>query len=475
MTSTVVGSVILATLSILSNQPSLLPSKRTVLPFRPTPTPSPPPLRIVNTLVQVNEPTSFSRTPDPTVHHLAQVVRDLVAKGSRSEAEKRIRRAAPARLSISGMEESTLDMVWEATVAAGNQVDEGRWKLLKDRIFKSNTTEFRLVKIEGGVIEMESTTMLLRLDLAQAQPQPAWLLSSKRIGTLPKFSSLFDAPLARGFLVPSSTSLLVTSWEINVPVISSFELKIKASGFLESSWRSELGLEDFKDEKIWTELEVESLDATGASLNGRYVLTDRGTTKSTYARAIQPSLFLAFSTNRFGPSEQDSFVFTTLLPPPYGHPLLQLATLDTTYRPIHPNATGTFQASISARWTPVEGIGIKQNSAKLSIIGSKPSFPSSLSPGIVCFPVFRVAHDDAAVSTNQWQQHPLEHAGRDSLKPIRWILPHLPTDRMDFEGSILVTSTPPVSSSWISGSIYRSELFSLLCSPAQHSPLHLSH
>ena len=313
----------------------------------------------------------------------------------------------------------------------------------EDRIVESSATEFCLIKIDGGLVEMESTTMLLRLDPIQIQV--AWILSLKR--TLPQqFSNLFDAPVARGLLVPSSSSLLVTSWDINVPITSSFEINIKANGSLTPSWRNELDLEDFKNEKIWDELVVKSLDAAGASLSGRYVLTNGGTTKSTYLRADQPSIFLAFSTSRFGPAQQDSFVFTTLPdPPPYGQPLLHLATLDSAYRPTHLDATGTFRASISTRWTPVEGIGIVESrKPNLSPIGSSPSFPPSLSTEVVAFPVFRVALKETERSSTSWKHHPLDHAGRDSIKPIRWILPHLPADKIDFEGSIPAISTLPV-------------------------------
>lgn len=102
MTTPVVGSVIIAALSILANQPSLLPFT-TPLAFQPTTTSSPPFLRMVSTLTYLKDPTSCSRNPDPTVDHLVQVVRELLANGNNEEVEKRVRAAAPPRLRLSGM------------------------------------------------------------------------------------------------------------------------------------------------------------------------------------------------------------------------------------------------------------------------------------------------------------------------------------------------------------------------------------
>lgn len=437
MACPVVGAVVVAVLTILADQPDLLVS-RSRSRSRPTSVSTPTHLKIVSTLAQLKDQSSSSRVSSLAVGQLVGVVRQHLANGSIEEAERYLREAVPARFWFSGIDEPTLD---SSRTGIGIQVDEEGWSTLKDRLVELGANEFRLVKIAGGVVEMESTNwMVLRLDLTD--PEPSWMLFLKRIASHPQ--QFFDLPVARGHLVLSSSSLLDTSFAVRIPVVHSFNVSIQGQGFIKPSWRSELGLEDFKDERIWTELEIGSDDATGASLSGQYALTDRGTTQSTYqlARDQQPTIFFKFSTSRFGPPSEDACAFS-LQPDPrsYGQPSLHLAVLDPTYRPIHPNAPTVVKASISSRWTFVEGVGIVESrKPNVSLISRAPKGDFD------AFPVFRFALDveEAGGSLAPWRYSSLVLSGLDETKAIGWILDHLPCDNIDFNGDV-PTATPPVS------------------------------
>jgi hypothetical protein len=164
---------------------------------------------------------------------------------------------------------------------------------------------------------------------------------------------VFERPIARGLV---KRSLMSPSWEFFVPRVSTQSFRIQASTETTSSWRSRIGLPDYKTETTPTELTITSEANDLQGLTGGYTLQPNCGTAcdSMYKKhGSAPALFLYLDPDLVGHPDKDSFVFThDLSRRVYGESRATLAVLDPAWRPwkMSDNSSSTVGASIPGSW-----------------------------------------------------------------------------------------------------------------------------
>ncbi|KAH7091264.1 hypothetical protein FB567DRAFT_269948 [Paraphoma chrysanthemicola] len=163
-----------------------------------------------------------------------------------------------------------------------------------------------------------------------------WLLFVSSPPSLPGSSpirKLFEAPVARATV---DRNLLNATWEIYLPHSTKHTVSVEASPTRFSSWRSRLGLPDFKEETVPMTLHVKSRAKECAALNGQFEHLPwcGSASHSLYKRTTGSDLYLFLDPSLIGKAEEDGFVFsqdcglTT-----YGESRICLARVNTNWRP----------------------------------------------------------------------------------------------------------------------------------------------
>lgn len=152
-----------------------------------------------------------------------------------------------------------------------------------------------------------------RLELEIYPDKAQWYIYVKCPASAPEDSPLRKAlghPIARGKVTESnSCSILEPEWEVYIPSAQSVTLSMTGSSQRSSSWRSRLGLLDYREETVPSRIEVGGIEDTA----GTYTLLPHcGTAMySLYKRSQDDGtpLYLFQDPDPVGPSELDSFVF----------------------------------------------------------------------------------------------------------------------------------------------------------------------
>ncbi|KAF2108709.1 hypothetical protein BDV96DRAFT_504071 [Lophiotrema nucula] len=142
-------------------------------------------------------------------------------------------------------------------------------------------------------------------------------------------------PIARGIV---SGSLLDPAWELWLPRSQSVSLTLTDSHQRVSSWRSRLGLPEYKAETIPMALEVrlDSNCATAHRISGLYLHQPNcGTAESSlYMKSGEEPVYLFLQVDPIGPAHRDQFVFSKdCRSLSYGETCTTLALLDPSWRP----------------------------------------------------------------------------------------------------------------------------------------------
>jgi hypothetical protein len=166
---------------------------------------------------------------------------------------------------------------------------------------------------------------------------------------------LLSSPIAHAKVVDL---LLDVEWRMRIPTMEKHELRINGSVSRCSSWKSRLGLVNYKDETVPTSLHIESQTKECSALAGEFVLLpDCGTASSSlYKRMNSPELYLFLDPSPLGAPEDDAFVFSQDCGRRhYNDPRICIAHVDASWRPWHvkDQTTRDLRVILPGTWTPV--------------------------------------------------------------------------------------------------------------------------
>jgi hypothetical protein len=187
----------------------------------------------------------------------------------------------------------------------------------------------------GWTITYSSAESKLELRIGH---EVQWLLFIDCPAELPgndPYRKLLSSPIAHATVVDK---LLDVEWKVRIPTMEKHEVKIMGSTSRCSSWRSRLGLIDYKNETVPTSLHVESQAKECGALVGEFtLLPDCGTaSNSLYKRLTGPELYLFLDPRPLGAVENDAFVFSQdCRRRHYNDPRICMANVDPSWRPWH--------------------------------------------------------------------------------------------------------------------------------------------
>ncbi|KAF2853893.1 hypothetical protein T440DRAFT_515377 [Plenodomus tracheiphilus IPT5] len=199
-----------------------------------------------------------------------------------------------------------------------------------------------------------------------------WLLYLKCPLMTPGNSTLREFlkfPIARGAI---RASLLQPDWEVHTPLGSQHRLQLRGSRENNRSWRSRLGLLDFRSETVPSVLTVMSKDAKLQAVNGDFKhLPHCGTASSSlYKRSTEPTLYMFLDPNPIGLVEADSVVFShDCTRKHYGESRMILATMDPSWRPwnLHEDHVHDVTATLPGSWMPTDNVQLAPAYAAIDV------------------------------------------------------------------------------------------------------------
>ncbi|KAL5120891.1 hypothetical protein ACEQ8H_001078 [Pleosporales sp. CAS-2024a] len=204
----------------------------------------------------------------------------------------------------------------------------------------------------GWAVNYTSANATLELRVGSYVEWLLFIVCPARLPGNHALRNLFKYPIARA---KARTSLLDLQWKICVPSLQTCDLKIAGTDARTSSWRSRIGLLDYKSETVPLRLRVGSRSTASKKVLGDYELLPHcGTaSNSLYKRTTSPPLYLFLDPDLLGCSNNDSFVFSEdCSRKSYGDNRIILASLDASWRPwlVTDQAKFDVEATIHANW-----------------------------------------------------------------------------------------------------------------------------
>jgi site-specific DNA-cytosine methylase len=161
-------------------------------------------------------------------------------------------------------------------------------------------------------------------------------------------------PLARG---PVTGNLLNPPWEVLFPNKDTYTLSIAGSKSRVASWRSRIGLPDYKSETLPFALDIQSHHQTSnlKAIYGHYTLLPNcgSAMSSLYQRKDEgkPPLYLFLESDPIGSGDKDRFTFSTdFRPLPYGQSRVFSAQLDPSWRPWTMATKVNVKTTVAGTW-----------------------------------------------------------------------------------------------------------------------------
>lgn len=203
----------------------------------------------------------------------------------------------------------------------------------------------------GWLVIYGSTQSRLELRISQTLD---WLLFVDCDSGLPGNDSsreLFQLPVARARVV---RSLIDLEWEFRIPIKAKQKLRISSSDSRISSWRSRLGLLDYRDETIPTVLEITSEEEWNVVIGNYKLLPDCGTASSSlYKRLENPAMYLFLEPNPLSGPDNDGFVFSEdCSRKHYGESRISVASIEPAWRPHE--AVHDAVCTVSVAWINID-------------------------------------------------------------------------------------------------------------------------
>lgn len=156
---------------------------------------------------------------------------------------------------------------------------------------------------------------LARLELVLEKSRASWQLFALPSADLPCNSELrkmLEQPLA---ITECETTLLEDHrWKWRAPSNDEYHLNVKGAGQRIASWLARLELPDYRDQQVWSQLQVEA-QGTLSHISGTYqALPNCGTANDSLYKnldAVEEAIYLLKNPTRTGDPSKDSFVFST--------------------------------------------------------------------------------------------------------------------------------------------------------------------
>ncbi|KAF2007825.1 hypothetical protein P154DRAFT_418581 [Amniculicola lignicola CBS 123094] len=300
-------------------------------------------------------------------HNYVDMLGPESARTSPSDFENKWRQRLPNRLTFQSAQLSKR----LSRISEHQAFNEGVANAMNDSEFFS-MRGFQRCKAHWKVVyHSMQATLQLRVG-AEIQ----WYLfvnCEKNVAANDPMRTLFQHPVARGQV---HATLMEPQWEVYLPHSETSKLTIAASTEQAGSWRSRIGLPDYKHERTPLQLDIQDPTST---LTGEYRLHQEcGTAMASLYRRVavnEGPMYLFLDPNPIGPSELDSFVFShDCQPIKYGEARQILATLQPSWRPWgRPTNTEKVNSTNKGIWKGVD-IALKADTTKIKV--SMPSFSS---------------------------------------------------------------------------------------------------
>ena len=224
-----------------------------------------------------------------------------------SEFEKFFTSTFPMCLTLSGVEKSQLDKLWEK-LSVEDDDEEAFWPKWRNAVAEATNSEFRFVELKRQEVwSAVYRSPMGSLELALHPKQPEWRLFARAKDSEPASSDLrkvLEGAAVARLICKRDTSgaakpgagLLEGQWEFALPHRTDLKLTIagvesedeETCPTLVPSWESKLGLQadEFKERSVYSQLRISVDDDSEASvlerdIAGLYTLFDRcGTANS---------------------------------------------------------------------------------------------------------------------------------------------------------------------------------------------------
>ena len=139
-----------------------------------------------------------------------------------------------------------------------------------------------------------------RLELQFTAKHAQWYLFAKPLKLLSgdaKLRRVLESPIARMMVKNElGSNLIQGTWQLCLPITRTFKVDIKGQGPKLPSWKARLGLDNFKTEQVWSELNVSipdhaKLGLSDVAISGLYKLCLQcGSANSMLHRRLSPAL-----------------------------------------------------------------------------------------------------------------------------------------------------------------------------------------
>lgn len=281
-----------------------------------------------------------------------------------------LKQALPMRLSVDGVTE---DMFEYLRASKASEVPEKTWEMYVTAVRKAtvgNELRFKLLKRqEMWSASYESPNA--RIELLLDPDFPEWRFFGKADDEEPAnapIRKMLIQPIARMRIDLNADSLLAGTWELSLPISSTFKIQIEGVGELLPSWEARLGLlGKFQDKKSWSHLRISAPDDVpfDEEISGTYKWLDNcGTATSALHKKDggngKRPLYFFFDPTRCGEPEEDFFVFSTSTRRyVWGEERPLTATVNPKWRPSGNKGVETVECYTPGEWVTVENVALR--------------------------------------------------------------------------------------------------------------------
>ncbi|KAK4046509.1 hypothetical protein OIV83_006035 [Microbotryomycetes sp. JL201] len=398
--------------------------------------------------------TSCAACRGRPLHHYAH---DTTERLAPTEFEAELKQVLPMRFKLSAFSLEALRNCMEncrlrnmPVVEADQEGLEAYLRTVSDAV---NQQEFHFQQVTRRSNWIATfNTERARLELHLGGLGASWRLFVLPEPSLPVGDALrkrLAGPVARLNVDKNQSSLVDGAWEFAAPIQPTADLKacIETIGELVPSWRSELGLVPFVDEKRPARLRVtcsaELAQVLDRTIDGEYQLeNDCGTACNSLYRRTESTtdspLYLFLDPTRSGEPCDDPFVFAEgCAKLEYEQTRHEVALLAKSWRPPTNEGSANVAVEVPSHWTVAENTKIDHSSAasadaSFALLPGK--FDLNAGAGSCayadCLLSASVRHT-ASVSLAQWSQPEwhevnLQHEGTEVFSKIAWMMARIP-------------------------------------------------
>lgn len=304
--------------------------------------------------------------------HQYESYEDTDNRISPMQFEEKIKSVLPMRLIISGISQGVLDALKKGHPDIDDMISWTEWKMFRSCLVYATQSEFRFMSLKRQ--EIWSATYdapEARLELLLDPLQPEWRLFAKPLETDGAKSlrrKMCQLPLARMRLA-SGNDPIDGCWEVCLPARYNFELGVEGEGSLVESWEATLGLQDprFAEKTVWDHLKLtvpdNMKDRLDRDISGVYKLlptcgTSNGALhKKMNADSKTTPLYFFLDPTRTGEAKDDYFVFSiSTRRYAYGEQRPLVARVENQFRPSSHKGLKTFQCFSDGQWVPARQV-----------------------------------------------------------------------------------------------------------------------